>query len=94
LGQTGGIGIDYLIGEPDLVGKGIGRRLIAQFVDASWERYPSTSRVVVALQQDNIGSWKALESVGFHRVWSGELMSPDPSDRGSSFIYVLNRDQG
>jgi aminoglycoside 6'-N-acetyltransferase len=94
LGETGGIGIDYVIGEPDFVGKGIGRRLISQFVHASWERYPSTDRVVVALQQDNIGSWKALESVGFRRVWSGELLSSDPSDRGSSFIYVLDRNQG
>lgn len=94
LGETGGIGIDYVIGEPDFVGKGIGRRLISQFVHASWERYPSTDRVVVALQQDNIGSWKALESVGFSRVWSGELLSSDPSDRGSSFIYVLDRNQG
>jgi aminoglycoside 6'-N-acetyltransferase len=93
LGQTGGIGIDYVIGEPDFVGRGIGHRLISQFVDASWERYPSTNQVVVALQQDNIASWKALESVGFRRVWSGDLVSSDPSDRGPSFIYILDRIQ-
>jgi aminoglycoside 6'-N-acetyltransferase len=93
LGQTGGIGIDYVIGEPDFVGRAIGRRLISQFVHASWERYPSTNQVVVAMQQENIASWKALESVGFRRVWSGDLVSSDPSDRGPSFIYILDRNQ-
>ena len=90
-GRTGGIGIDYVIGEPDLVGKGIGRRMISEFVKTSWERYPSMKQTVVALQQDNLASWKALEAVGFRRVWSGDLVSSDPSDRGPSFIYVLDR---
>jgi len=94
LGQTDGIGVDYVIGEPDLVGRGIGRRLISQFVDASWKRYPLANRVVVALQQDNLASWKALESVGFRRAWGGSLVSSDPSDRGPSFIYILDRSQG
>jgi RimJ/RimL family protein N-acetyltransferase len=45
------------------------------------------------MQQENIASWKALESVGFRRVWSGDLVSSDPSDRGPSFIYILDRNQ-
>lgn len=91
LGQAGGIGIDYLIGEPDLVGRGIGRRLISQFVGVSWNRYPSAERMVVALQQENTASWKALEASGFRRVWEGDLVSSDPSDRGPSFIYIADR---
>ncbi len=93
LGHSGGIGIDYLIGEPDFVGRGIGRRLISQFVEASWKRYRSAERIVVALQQDNIASWKALQAAGFQRVWGGDLVSSDPSDRGLSFIYIVDRDQ-
>jgi len=93
LGHAGGIGIDYLIGEPDVIGRGVGRRLIAQFVGASWKRYRSADRIAVALQQDNIASWKALEASGFRRVWEGELVSSDPSDRGPSFIYVVDRQQ-
>jgi aminoglycoside 6'-N-acetyltransferase len=91
LGESGGIGIDYLIGEPDLVGQGIGRLTISRFVDECWRRYPSEGRTVVALQQDNVASWRALEASGFRRVWQGDLASPDPSDRGPSFIYVLVR---
>ena len=93
LGHSGGVGIDYLIGEQDLVGRGVGRRLISEFVDASWNRYPSADGITVALQQDNIASWKALEAAGFRRVWAGDLVSSDPSDQGLSFIYILERIQ-
>jgi aminoglycoside 6'-N-acetyltransferase len=93
IGHGGGIGIDYLIGVRDLVGMGVGRRMIAVFVDASWNRYPSANHIAVALQQTNIASWKALEASGFRRVWTGDLVSSDPSDRGPSFIYVLDRGQ-
>jgi aminoglycoside 6'-N-acetyltransferase len=93
LGQSGGIGIDYLIGEPELVGRGVGRRLISQFVGASWNRYPSANRIVVALQQENIASWRALEASGFRRVWQGDLVSADPSDQGPSFLYIAERSE-
>lgn len=91
LGEDGGIGIDYLIGEADLVGQGIGRSMISRFVDECWERHPSETRIAVALQQDNVASWKALEASGFRRAWAGELASSDPSDRGPSFVYVALR---
>jgi aminoglycoside 6'-N-acetyltransferase len=91
LGEDGGIGIDYFIGEPDLVGRGIGRRMISEFVQACWERYASCEHITVALQQENVASWKALEASGFERVWTGNIESSDPSDRGPSFIYVAKR---
>jgi aminoglycoside 6'-N-acetyltransferase len=94
LGDSGGIGIDYLIGEPDLVGKGMGRQMISQFVHDSWRRYPSGNRIAVAVQQDNVASWKALEAAGFRRAWEGHLESSDPSDRGPSFMYVVDRVRG
>jgi aminoglycoside 6'-N-acetyltransferase len=89
--DAGGIGIDYLIGEPTLVGAGLGRRMIAEFAAACWQRYPSADRITVAVQQDNRASWKALEASGFSRVWEGELESADPSDDGPSFVYVAHR---
>jgi aminoglycoside 6'-N-acetyltransferase len=91
LGHGGGIGIDYLIAEPDLVGRGLGRRMITLFVEASWNQYPSAHHIAVALQQDNIASWKALEASGFRRTWEGNLVSSDPSDRGPSYIYIADR---
>ena len=91
LGDAGGIGIDYLIGEPDLVGRGIGRLMISRFASGCWGRYPSEDRIVVALQQDNVASWRALEAAGFRRSWEGDIESSDPSDEGPSFIYVARR---
>ena len=32
-----------------------------------------------------------LEKAGFRRVWAGELDSPDPSDDGPEYAYVLAR---
>jgi aminoglycoside 6'-N-acetyltransferase len=91
LGDSSGIGIDYLIGELDLVGRGIGRRMISQFARDCWRRYPSADRIAVAIQQDNVASRKALEGAGFRRAWEGQLESSDPSDRGPSFMYVAER---
>jgi len=91
LGDPGGIGIDYLIGEPDLLHRGVGRRMIASFVDECWRRHPSQDRVVVAVQQGNVASWKALEAAGFRRAWAGGLETSDPSDQGPSYVYVTAR---
>jgi aminoglycoside 6'-N-acetyltransferase len=83
--------LDYLIGVEDLTGRGIGPRMIAGCVAEGFELYPDLSAAVVAVQQDNRASWRALEKAGFQRAWSGQLESDDPSDAGPSHIYVLLR---
>ena len=91
LGDTGGIEIDYFIGEPELVGRGIGCVMISRFADECFVRYPSECRIVVGLQQQNVASWRALEAAGFRRAWAGDLDSNDPGDDGPSFVYLLDR---
>jgi len=83
-------GIDYLIGELDAVGKGIGSAMIAAFAPMTFEWRPVDS-IVVTVQQTNTASWRILEKSGFQRIWSGELKSPDPSDEGPEHVYVLTR---
>jgi aminoglycoside 6'-N-acetyltransferase len=83
-------GIDYLIGELDAVGRGVGTEMIATFVPMVFEWRPVDS-IVVTVQQNNIASWQILEKSGFRRIWSGELDSPDPSDEGPEHVYVLPR---
>jgi aminoglycoside 6'-N-acetyltransferase len=84
-------GIDYLIGVEHLTGAGLGPRVIDRFLQATWVRYPEIEAVVVDIQEDNRRSWRALEKVGFERVWSGPLDSGDPSDEGINHVYVLLR---
>jgi aminoglycoside 6'-N-acetyltransferase len=83
-------GIDYLIGEPDAVGRGIGTAAIAMFV-ASIFQWRQVDSIVVTVQQSNPASWRVLEHVGFARLWSGVLDSPDPSDDGPEYVYVIAR---
>lgn len=79
-------GIDYLIGEPDAVNQGLGTEAIRTFVPTVYDRWPISS-VVVSVQQANRASWRALERVGFTRIWAGQLDSDDPSDDGPAFVY-------
>jgi aminoglycoside 6'-N-acetyltransferase len=83
--------LDYLIGDPDRIGQGLGPALIADFARLTWRRYPDAPAIVIAVQQDNRRSWRALEKAGFERVWSGVVESGDPSDEGPSYVYVLHR---
>ena len=83
--------IDYLIGEPHLVGRGIGTAMLDEFVARLWARYPHARQIVVGVQQENVASWRALEHVGFTRTYAGMIESDDPSDEGPTFIYALRR---
>ncbi len=81
------VGIDYLIGEPELVGHGIGTRVIGEFVRRVWERFPAAVGVVADPQPTNIASCRALEKNGFRSVFEGRLAN-DPVD---SRVYRLDR---
>jgi aminoglycoside 6'-N-acetyltransferase len=89
-----GAGIDYLIGDRAMTGRGLGRQMIAAFVDLTWEHYPDITAVVVAVDQSNEASWRALEGAAFLRTWAGVLDSDDPSDQGPSFVYLRRRPTG
>jgi len=90
-------GIDYLIGEPDCIGRGIGTAMIAQFVDATFgdPAYAAARAIVAAPQQANRASWRALERAGFQLVRAvDDLHSDDPDDKGPAFIYAYWRPAG
>jgi aminoglycoside 6'-N-acetyltransferase len=83
-------GIDYLIGEADLIGKGVGSAVVAAYVPLVFAWQPVDS-IVVTVQQSNPASWRILEKAGFERIYSGEIESADPSDEGPEHVYVLRR---
>jgi aminoglycoside 6'-N-acetyltransferase len=84
-------GIDYLIGDQTMTGRGLGRQMIDAFVDLTWDRYPDITAIVVAVDQSNEASWRALEGAGFRRTWAGLLDSDDPSDQRPDYLYVKRR---
>lgn len=83
-------GIDYLIGEADLVGKGIGTAMVAAYASLVFD-WRAVDSIVVTAHQANVGSWRILEKAGFERIYAGEIDSPDPSDSGPQFAYLLRR---
>ena len=66
--------MDYLIGEPDAVGRGLGSEMIRRFAASLWERYPRAPSAIVAVLADNPASWRAL---GESRV-RPDLVGPGP----------------
>jgi aminoglycoside 6'-N-acetyltransferase len=83
--------VDYLIGEESLTGRGVGTAMVGAFIADSWDRYPDATKAIVDVNADNVASWKLLERLGFHRIWTGHLDSGHPSDDGVSAIYELVR---
>jgi aminoglycoside 6'-N-acetyltransferase len=63
----GDVGIDYGIGEPDLIGVGVGTRLIAGLVAVLTEVHPGRP-ILVGPSAANAASCRVLEKNGFVRV--------------------------
>lgn len=84
-------GIDYAIGVPDLVGRGIGSAAVAAFSAQVFARYPEIDQIVVTPQQANRASCRVLEKAGYTLKWTGILDSDDPADAGIAALYVLDR---
>ena len=88
------VGIDYLIGDAALTGRGLGTIAITAFTRLALARYPAAGLVAVPVLQDNIASWRVLEKAGYRRCWAGELASDDPSDEGPTYLYRRDREDG
>jgi hypothetical protein len=65
--------------------------MIDAFVDLTWDRYSDIPAVIVAVDQGNEASWRALEGAAFLRIWRGVLQSDDPGDQGPHYLYVRRR---
>jgi aminoglycoside 6'-N-acetyltransferase len=61
-------GLDLLIGEEDLVGRGLGPRVIEQFARQVVFADLRTAAVVATVEEPNRRSWRAFEKAGFRHV--------------------------
>ncbi len=88
---AGALSVDYLIGDPDMRGRGLGAALIATFVAQSWPLYPNADDVVVPVSACNRASWRALERAGFRRIAEGDLQPDNPRDPLKHYVYRFQR---
>lgn len=65
----GSYSIDYLIGEKDYLGKGLGKQIVWA-LEERIRLHPDAKRIVVQPEQGNLASRGLLAACGF--VWDGE----------------------
>lgn len=85
-------GIDYLIGEAELCGHGLGTRIIGAFCTLVSNLYPDIDGIASVPQAANPASRRVLEKNGFRLVDVRMVESDDPGDAGPAAIYLLPRD--
>jgi aminoglycoside 6'-N-acetyltransferase len=79
------VGFDYLIGDPNLVGKGVGTRVLWSFLaDHVAPHYPEATTFFAAPDHRNIGSLRMLAKLGFSQgLWFDE---PQPGGRVDTVV--------
>ena len=87
----GALSIDYLIGEPDRRGCGLGAAMVVAAVETGWVAHPAARHVLVPVAAGNAASWRALERAGFRRVAEGELEPDNPLDPRDHYVYRCER---
>ncbi len=87
----GALSIDYLIGDPQVRGRGLGTAMIATMAAACWMECPRADDVIVPVCAGNRASWRALERAGFCRIAEGLLEPDNPCDPRDHYIYWTGR---
>ena len=90
----GALTVDYLLGSPDAVGRGLGPRVIAAAVQDAWTAYPDATAVIVPVAAANRRSWRALEKAGFRLVGEADLEPDNPVDDRRHVVHRFNRPDG
>ncbi len=83
--------IDYFIGDPRRIGRGLGSVMISAFVEFVWDRHPTVTHLVVPVNSGNVASCGALRKAGFRLVARGELQPDNPAHSWSHDVFRLDR---
>ncbi|GHD13418.1 GNAT family N-acetyltransferase [Zhihengliuella salsuginis] len=83
--------LDYLIGLPELRGRGLGSRMIAGMVHSTWRDYPDAPAVFIAVVAANTASWRAAEKAGLTRVAEAPMRPDNPVDDPLHYVYRVDR---
>ena len=87
----GALGIDYLIGEPDARGRGLGAAMIATAVARGFADHPDARDVLVPVSAGNVASWRALQRAGATLYAEGELTPDNPIDPRDHVVHRFAR---
>lgn len=85
------LSIDYLVGEPDARGRGLGTAMIAAAVARGFADHPDAGEVLVPVAAGNEASWRALERAGGTRYAVGELEPDNPVDSRDHVVHRFLR---
>jgi len=87
----GALSVDYLIGEPQMRGQGLGAAMVTTLVAESWACCPQADDVIVPVSAGNHASWRTLERAGFQRIAAGDLEPDNPCDPRDHCVYRIER---
>jgi aminoglycoside 6'-N-acetyltransferase len=90
----GALSIDYLLGEPDARGRGLGAGMIAAAVARGFADHPEAQDVLVPVVAGNVASWRALQRAGATWYAAGELTPDNPVDPPDHVVYRFARPEG
>lgn len=86
-GYPEGVGFDYLVGDVELVGRGLGTRMIWEFCrDILHRDYPEVAHLVASPSHRNGRSLRALAKCGFT---SGPRIRPPPEPGESPDVEIV-----
>ena len=82
----GAVGVDLLIGEEELTGRGLGPEILRAYTEQLF-RDPAVSQVIAGVELENHASLRAFEKAGFVR---GRVVHV-PGERAPEQLMVLER---
>ena len=86
IGVTEGVGMDYFIAEPQLIGRGLGKAMLTAYLDrVVFPKFPDERRCVVCHEAANPASGGVLAGIGFR--WVRDLIEGGQPSR----MMVLER---
>lgn len=86
IGENDGIGVDLAILDPGLIGKGLGKALLAAYLrEIAFPTYAAERKCFIAHEMANEAGWRNSEAVGFRPV------RDFVEDGNPTRLYMLSR---